>query len=38
MWIKDLWEERIDVCDQAEQQKQAVFNLTMTQAVHALGR
>ena len=38
MWNDELWEENRDFCDVAEQQKRAVFDVTMTQIVHALGK
>lgn len=38
MWNTELWEDQRDFCDNAEQQRQTIFNMTMTQTVHALGK
>lgn len=38
MWNAELWEDQRDYCEVTEQQKRAIFDMTMTQAVHALGR
>ena len=38
MWNTELWEEERDFCDRAEEQKREIFNLAMTQTVHALGK
>ena len=38
MWNEEFWEDKRDSCDLADQQIKAVFDATLTQVIHNLGK